>query len=66
MGAELVGAVDPFPIPGPEWLFHVLLVFTFFLHALFMNLTLGGTMIAAFAQVGYGIAYLTFGVSLRL
>ncbi|MGB6853512.1 MAG: hypothetical protein WBG49_13090, partial [Thermoanaerobaculia bacterium] len=54
MGAELVGAVDPFPIPGPAWLFHVLLVFTFFLHALFMNLTLGGTLIAAFAQVVSG------------
>jgi hypothetical protein len=54
MGAELVGAVDPFPIPGPGWLFHVLLVFTFFLHALFMNLTLGGTLIAAFAQLVSG------------
>lgn len=54
MGAELVSSMDPFPIPGPEWLFHVLLVFTFFLHALFMNLTLGGTLIAAVAQVVSG------------
>jgi hypothetical protein len=47
MGSELIPAVDAFPIPAPEWLFHTLLVFTFFLHLLFMNLTLGGTLLAA-------------------
>ena len=51
MGENLIAAVDPTPIPGPAWLFHVLLVFTFILHAIFMNLTLGGTLIAAFAQM---------------
>ena len=51
MNADLVPALDPTPIPGPAWLFHVLLVFTFFLHALFMNLALGGTMLAAFGQL---------------
>ena len=47
MSPDLVPAIDPMPLPAPAWLFHVLLVFTFFLHALFMNLTLGGTILAA-------------------
>lgn len=50
MNESLIPAVDAAPIPGPEWLFHVLLVFTFFLHALFMNMTLGGTILAAAGQ----------------
>jgi hypothetical protein len=54
MSHELIAAVDPTPIPGPAWLFHFLLVFTFILHAIFMNLTLGGTLIAAFAQMVSG------------
>ncbi len=36
---------DPLPLPGPEPILHFLLVATFFLHALFMNLVLGGTPI---------------------
>jgi len=51
MGNELISAVDALPIPGPAWLFHFLLVFTFFLHMLFMNLTLGGTIMAALGQL---------------
>jgi hypothetical protein len=51
---DLIPALDPTPIPGPAWLFHVLLVFTFFLHALFMNLALGGTILAAFGQLAAG------------
>jgi hypothetical protein len=47
---DLVSAVEATPIPGPAWLFHFLLVFTFLLHALFMNLTLGGTILAAVGQ----------------
>jgi len=54
MNEALIPAVDPTPIPGPPWLFHVLLVFTFFLHALFMNVTLGGTLLAAIAQLTSG------------
>jgi len=54
MGTELVPAMDALPIPGPAWLFHVLLVFTFFLHLLFMNVTLGGTLMAAVAQLQSG------------
>jgi len=51
MSHELIPALDPTPIPGPAWLFHGLLVFTFVLHALFMNLTLGGTIIAAVGRL---------------
>jgi hypothetical protein len=51
---DLVPALDPTPIPGPAWLFHTLLVFTFFLHMLFMNLALGGTILAAFGQLAAG------------
>jgi hypothetical protein len=51
MNEALVAPVDPTPIPGPAWLFHLLLVFTFILHAIFMNLALGGTLIAALGQL---------------
>jgi len=54
MEHDLVPAVDAAGLPGPPWLFHVLLVFTFFLHALFMNLTLGGTILAWVAHVRGG------------
>lgn len=54
MSENLIPALDATPIPGPAWLFHVLLVFTFFLHALFMNLALGGTLLAAFGQLAAG------------
>lgn len=40
-----IPAPNPIPIPGPEPLLHGLLVLTFMLHALFMNLVLGGTLI---------------------
>jgi hypothetical protein len=51
MTPDLVPALDPTPVPGPPWLFHFLLVLTFFLHALFMNVTLGGTILAAVGQL---------------
>lgn len=54
MSSELIPAMDAFPIPGPTWLFHVLLVFTFFVHLLFLNVTLGGTLMAAIAQLASG------------
>ncbi len=54
MKPDLIPALDPAGIPGPPWLFHVLLVFTFFLHLVFMNLTLGGTLLAAVAHVTSG------------
>ena len=37
---------DPMPLPGPVWLMMALLLLTFLLHLLAMNLTLGGTAIA--------------------
>ena len=46
MSTDLIPALDAAGLPGPPWLFHVLLVFTFFLHLIFMNLTLGGTLMA--------------------
>jgi len=50
MNPQLIPPLDAAGLPGPPWLFHVLLVFTFFLHMLFMNLTLGGTLLAAVAH----------------
>lgn len=38
--------IDPMPAPGPIWLLRTLLLLTFFLHLLFMNTLLGGTVIA--------------------
>ncbi len=77
---NLVPGVDPMPLPAPAWLFHVLLVFTFFLHALFMNLTLGGTILAAVGRILAGgdaddhrgvladrlVAINTYGISLTI
>lgn len=54
MEANLVPSLDPSGMPGPPWLFHVLLVFTFFLHMLFMNLTLGGTFLAWISSLRSG------------
>lgn len=51
MSPGLIPAPDAIPVPGPFWLFHVLLVLTFFLHLVFMNLTLGGTLLAAVSQI---------------
>jgi len=51
MNPELIPAPDAMPIPGPAWLFQVLLVFTFILHMLFLNLALGGTLLAAISQL---------------
>ncbi|MDH5717386.1 MAG: hypothetical protein OEZ22_07080 [Spirochaetia bacterium] len=42
----IIPAPDQLAIPGPFWLFQVLLVFTFLLHVLTMNALLGGSIIA--------------------
>lgn len=80
MNPNLVPGLDPAGLPGPPALFHVLLVFTFVLHLLFMNLSLGGTLLAAAAHLlGRGraddhrvvlasrlMAINTFGISLTI
>lgn len=48
-GSELIPALDPMPVPGPLWLFHVLWVVTFLLHILLVNAVLGGSLMAAWA-----------------
>jgi hypothetical protein len=40
---------DPLPLPAPAWLLQFLLVFTFVLHIIPMNLVLGGSMLAAWS-----------------
>ena len=40
-------ALDPTPLPAPAWLFHLLLLVTFLVHVLFMNVSLGGAVIAS-------------------
>ncbi len=47
--SELIPALDPMPVPGPLWLFHVLWVVTFLLHIVLVNAVLGGSVIAAWA-----------------
>ena len=54
MPTDLIPALDAAGLPGPPWLFHMLLVSTFFLHMLFMNLTLGGTLLAVIAHFRAG------------
>lgn len=49
MSAELIPALDPVPVPGPIWLIHVLWVVTFVIHLLFVNMVLGGSLLAAVA-----------------
>ncbi len=41
---------DPVPLAAPGWLFQALLMLTFFLHLVPMNLVLGGSLIGALAR----------------
>lgn len=45
-GSLAVPTPDALPLPGPPWLFEVLLLLTFVLHVLAMNFLLGGAVIA--------------------
>jgi hypothetical protein len=49
MPTNLIPALDPAPLPGPPWLFHVLWVVTFLIHLLFVNTVLGGSLLAVLA-----------------
>jgi len=42
---------DPVPMAGPSWLFTLLLLLTFFLHIIPMNLVLGGSIIATASRL---------------
>jgi hypothetical protein len=42
---------DPIPLPGPTWLMWGLLIVTFFLHVIPMNLVLGGSLVGAITRV---------------
>jgi hypothetical protein len=54
MPTSLIPALDPAPLPGPPWLFNLLWVLTFFIHLLFVNTVLGGTLLAALAGLARG------------
>jgi cytochrome c len=41
----------PIPLPLPEWLLVVLLVFSFLLHIVFLNLMLGGSIVTLWAEI---------------
>lgn len=41
----IIPSVSSIPLSSPAWLFVFFLVFTFFVHILFVNLTLGGTIL---------------------
>ncbi len=41
----------PLPLPAPEWLLVGLLIFSFLVHIIFVNLMVGGTLLTFFAQV---------------
>ena len=42
---------DPLALPAPAWLLWILLLLTFFLHVIPMNLVLGGSIVGAIARV---------------
>ncbi len=49
-----IPSFDPLPLPAPAWLLSALLILTFVLHLLSMNLLLGGTFIAVVARMRRG------------
>ncbi len=51
MPAEtLLPALDPMPIPGPPWLFHVLWLVTFAIHVVGVNVVLGSSLVGTVAS----------------
>lgn len=51
MNPLAIPALDPAPLPAPVWVFQVLLLVTFYVHILLLNVTLGGTLIGAIHAV---------------
>ena len=50
MEQVMIPAADAMPIPAPVWLLKFLLLFTFFLHLIPMNIVLGGSFTTLFAD----------------
>ena len=44
-------ALDPMPVPGPPWLFHLLWLFTFAVHVVGVNVVLGSSILGTFAAL---------------
>jgi len=44
-------ALDPMPIPGPPWLFHLLWLLTFAVHVVGVNVVLGSSILGTFAAL---------------
>lgn len=51
---DVVTASQPITVPGPPGLLHTLLVATFFLHVLFLNMVMGGSVFSAGAWLAGG------------
>ena len=49
-GDALLPALDPMPIPGPAWLFHVLWLVTFAVHVVGVNVVLGSSILGTIAS----------------
>ncbi len=44
-------ALDPMPVPGPAWLFHVLWLVTFAVHVVGVNVVLGSSLLGTLASL---------------
>ena len=49
-GDALLPALDPLPLPGPAWLFHVLWLVTFAVHVVGVNVVLGSSILGTIAS----------------
>ena len=52
MGADMpLPALDPMPVPGPPWLFHVLWLVTFAVHVVGVDVVLGSSLLGTLASL---------------
>ena len=56
-GETPLPALDPMPIPGPPWLFHVLWLVTFAIHVVGVNVVLGSSILGTFASLDRDLAF---------